>query len=500
MAELNNTMAEMLAALQNPNPASDTAIRKSWTQASGLTNYDLERPALALYPFIGAMTMLRNETPRVAGNGDVAVHWKAITSINPGNIGIGISEGARGALMAETLVPFLATYVPFGLENSVTFEAERAAEGFDDVRARASLNNLRAFMIAEEQHILFGNANHQLQITPDPVVSVTTTGGSIADGTYLVGCVALTHQGLQYSSVSLTGVPSQITKVNTDGTNDVLNAGAAQKNATPTSTGAISATNHNIISGHVTPVEGAAGYAWYIGTAGNMFLQKITNVANFSVSSLVTNTQNFTAAPASDYSADSNFDYNGLLHFAQSSLNATVLALANGVDGTGTKLTSDGAGGCSQISQVCKTMFDKYRLGPQEILVSSTEAEALNSMIIANGGAPIMRMNGDLNNTSQWTGYSSGMMVGALLNKFTNQMMRLRVHPFLTPGTILLYAREIPYPLSGVGNVFQIRTRRDYYQIDWPLRTRKWEFGTYCDSVLQHYAPFAMGVIHNIAS
>jgi len=37
---------------------------------------------------------------------------------------------------------------------------------------------------------------------------------------------------------------------------------------------------------------------------------------------------------------------------------------------------------------------------------------------------------------------------------------------------------SIPYPLSGVGNVFQIRTRRDYYQIEWPLRTRRYEYAS----------------------
>ena len=42
----------------------------------------------------------------------------------------------------------------------------------------------------------------------------------------------------------------------------------------------------------------------------------------------------------------------------------------------------------------------------------------------------------------------------------------------------------------------QIRTRQDYYQIEWPLRTRKYEYGVYADEVLQHYFPPSMAADH----
>jgi hypothetical protein len=36
--------------------------------------------------------------------------------------------------------------------------------------------------------------------------------------------------------------------------------------------------------------------------------------------------------------------------------------------------------------------------------------------------------------------------------------------------------------------------------MDWPLKTRAYEFGVYAEEVLAVYAPFAMGVISNIAN
>ena len=67
-------------------------------------------------------------------------------------------------------------------------------------------------------------------------------------------------------------------------------------------------------------------------------------------------------------------------------------------------------------------------------------------------------------------------------------------------GTILMTTKMLPYPLSGVGNVMQIRTRQDYYQIEWPLRSRRYEYGIYVDEVLQHYFPPSMAVITNIGN
>jgi hypothetical protein len=48
--------------------------------------------------------------------------------------------------------------------------------------------------------------------------------------------------------------------------------------------------------------------------------------------------------------------------------------------------------------------------------------------------------------------------------------------------------------------VLQIKTRRDYYQLEWPLHARRYEYGVYTDEVLQNYFPPAFGMITNIAN
>ena len=59
----------------------------------------------------------------------------------------------------------------------------------------------------------------------------------------------------------------------------------------------------------------------------------------------------------------------------------------------------------------------------------------------------------------------------------------------------------LPYPLSNVDNVAQINCRCDYYQIDWPITSRMYQFWRLRpDEVLQVFAPFAFCVLQNIGN
>jgi hypothetical protein len=92
--------------------------------------------------------------------------------------------------------------------------------------------------------------------------------------------------------------------------------------------------------------------------------------------------------------------------------------------------------------------------------------------------------------------------VRSYLNKYAmdgNTMLKVRLHPNMPPGTILFTTRSCRTRCRTSANVMQMRMRRDYYQIEWPQRSRKYEYGVYADGVLQHYFPPSLGVITNIA-
>jgi hypothetical protein len=491
MSDLNKTLDAMKEA--QANGSADLA--KAFTQGTGLVAYDLQAPALALYPFLQLMTMLRNEIPRVGGGGDTATRWKAITGINTTNVHPGVSEGNRGALISTSTANYLASYAGFGLEDTVSFESDYAAQNFDDVKARARLGLLRSLMLAEEAQILGGNASMALGTTPTPSLSAAGSSATLPALTYSVICVALTAQG--YSRTSLAnGVPGQLSKSNVDGSTDTINGGAAQKSAAASQ----AVTLGQALSCSVTPVEGAVGYAWFVGGAGAEKLEAITTINSVAFSAALNGTrQAASALTAADYSKDAVYNIDGLLTFAKSANNSIVQALATGTPGTGTTLTSDGAGGVQEINNLLQTMFDSYRLGPDELLVSSAGIRLINKLCIGNGGSPLFRFVMD--DKGGVPGLSAGATIGSYLNPITNQLIRVRVHPNMPAGTILGYAKEIPYPLNGVGNVMQVKTRREYYSIDWPvgIQGRKYPYGVYCDEVLQHYAPFSMMKLYNVA-
>ena len=154
-----NTTAETLALLKVAQSNPDDIIKTFAAPGSattGLQAYNLEAPSLKLWP---VLTPLRNSIARIGGGFATQANWKAITNINAGNTRAGIAEGKRGGTITHTLSEYFAAFRGYGLENSVTFEAQYAAKGFEDLKALATLQTLQATMIQEERLILGGNTS-----------------------------------------------------------------------------------------------------------------------------------------------------------------------------------------------------------------------------------------------------------------------------------------------------------------------------------------------------
>lgn len=478
------------------------------TATTGLQAYDLEQPSKKLIP---VLTPLRNMIPRVTNGFGTQANWKAVTGINTGNQRAGVSEGNRGAAIQQSMAENLAAYRGWGLENYVTFEADFSGKGFEDLKALAVSQLLSSVMIQEERLDLAGNTSLALGTTPTPTVANSTTGGSIAAATYNLICIALGPQayidaaganngstGQSFDPTSVT-LSTQIVKTNTDSSTDTFGSGIAQKSAagSTTTTGATSS-----VTGSVVPVRGAWGYAWYFGTAGNEKLAALTSLNSVLLTSVPATGQLASAAAltAADGST-STLEYDGLfVQAAKSTSNAYYKVMANGTAGTGTPLTSDGAGGISEFEEAFASFYTKYRLSPSLILMNCQELVNITKKIIGNGGAPLIRFNMDVNAIANTGAVAAGIVVGSYLNKITNEQIPFMVHPNIAPGTLMMLTKSLPYPLNNVANMWQKKLRRDYYQLEWPLKSRKYEYGVYADGVLQHYAPFSMGIITNIAN
>jgi hypothetical protein len=489
-------ISETLDLVKQAQAAPSEALQKSFTQATGLVAYDLEAGAKKLYP---VLTPLRNMIGRVKGAGDTATRWKAITAINTNNSHPGVSEGNRGQVITETVTSYTAPYIGIGLENAVTFEADYAAMGFDDAKARAAESLLRSVMIQEERMILGGNGSMALGTTPTPTVANSGSGGTVAAGTYDVIAVAMTFDAFKRFSVA-GGLSGTISKTNADGSTDSIPGGIAQKSAA--SSGTTTSGSTSSITATVAAVQGAVAYAWYVGTSGAERLSQITYINSALITSIPGSSQLASALPSADNSAQTNFAFDGLLTFAlKSGTGATVITQATGTAGTGTGLTGDGKAGISEFDQILGLLWDNYKLQPDAMWLHRIDLINLSKKIIQNGTTPVFRFNVQGNGSAAGQGsIVGGSVVNEYLSPIDERVIPMKIHPDAVPGTILFTTKELPYPTSNIGDVFRIKTRREYYQLEWPLRSRKYEYGVYADEVLQHYAPFSLAALTNVGA
>jgi hypothetical protein len=503
----------VLASQQDVSKSATTGFRQDPGVIQGTNFFDLDP---VLHTFVPFVTTLVDELPRVSKEGAAGIqaNFRAIVDVDVNGAYAGVSEGNRGEVLATRTAEFFSPYRGIGLENSQTFENKYASDGYVDVKATAINNTLRMLRVEEDRMLLGGNTTMDLGtagVCPTPTVANNATAGTVlaGSGTLSVKCVAIGFRASQKiagwnsgntgKSYVLGAIdPNDIalfTKTNADGTTDTVKGGVSKVSAAGTCT---IDGSHTSATAYVTPVPGAFKYAWYWGTSGSEYLGAVTSVNSVAILADAATSIAVGANLASNNSR-CDLDFDGLLTLALTSgSGAYIKALETGTLGTGTKLSSDSAGGIVQINELFQDRFELYRLHVDQLWVGPKMADDMSKVAISNGGAPLVRYNMDGANPGQ---VQAGLMIGSILNRFTQQLTQIKVHPNMPDGAILSRTKEfsVPYPLPNVAQMERVVMRKSYHAIEWPLKTRKWEYGVYADETLQHFFPPALGVIYNIA-
>jgi hypothetical protein len=407
----------------------------------------------------------------------------------------------------------------------VTFEARLGARNLSPEALGISVQSaLRSLMIDEEKILVNGNATIPLGITPTPVLTAgTVTGltGTFGTATVYVVCVALTGMGYlgysPYNSVTnFGGVQGQVTKVNADGTTDTYGGGSAQ----PSAEASVGTTGTQCVTATTTLVPGAFAYAWFVGSAtGAEYLAGITpsNQAIFTKFPAATNQPVGNLKVGASY-ADNSVDQlipDGILAqvFGQvtgpspGQYMSTNPLLPSGISYSAggsiiynmpagnTGLTLDGSN-FAEIDAVLRAAYDQYKIGFDRILISAADVlDSFGAMLGQASSSNGFRIWFD---ADQETGrIVAGRRVTSYLNKFFNNTLDVEVHPYIPPGCILFWSDRSPYELSGVANLLEAHVRQDYYQIQWPWRSRRYEYGVYVDETFPCYFTPAFAAIIN---
>jgi hypothetical protein len=473
------------------------SLAKNVTISTGLTAYDLQAPAKNLYPTI---TPLRNSVPRVARlNPGDAAHWRSIfATTGSGFDAMGwVPEGQRSASMSYSATSITLPYVTLGEEDTVTFEAEAAAQGFEDINATATLRILQKTMRKEETALLGGNTSLALGTAGAPTLTASGTGATLPGTTYSVIVVGLTFEGYRNSSLS-GGVAATKTITGNDGNTYTLNGGSSMRSANVTQAVTLGQT----LFATAPIINAAVAYAWYVGPAGSETLQAITTINSAAFSAPLVSGQQAATVITADNSRNPGLAFDGLLTdgFNQAT-SSFVQALPSGPAGTGSFLTPSGRGSIAEIDNMLLQMWNSYRLSPTVIYVNAQEQKNITAKCLTNASGPLVRYNVDASQSAPYEFTASGV-VRWYYNPFTGVEIPMPVHPDLPPGTILAYCERLPawYQSNETPNVAEVLTRRDYYRVDWPVRTRRREFGVYTEEVLAIYASFGIGILTNIGN
>jgi hypothetical protein len=466
---------------------------QSGSATTGLTFYNLEGPSKKPIPFIIPLQdVIPSVTPPQGGG--IQANWRAVTALNTAGVPATVPEGKRGGVVTNTVTEYFAAFRGIGLEDNVTFEAEYAAEGYEDLRATAQELLLKQTRIERERLILGGLGTFALGQTGKPVGTPVADAGANAMTARNVLCfvVALTLDGYRRSTVSAAGVPDTVTLTHAGpyGGTTTVNAGHAIISVA--SDAATADATHTSIVWTVAAVPGAFAYAWYTGitNSAGCHLAAITTVNKFTqVADESGTTQAANAGALGTDKSENALAYDGLISLATKSGSNGYYKSLNGAS-----FTFDNAGGCVEIDAALADRWDNYRLGATDWYMSGADFKKFSKGTQTGTGTSIVRVNADAG-TAQFA--AGGMQSTSYTDGITGQVAQVHTHPDMPRGKVLGLSSSLPYPLSGITAVMRLLQRQGFRAWDWPIIQRQYEYGVYVDEVLQHYFPPSLIVIDN---
>lgn len=489
--------ADTLASLQQQVMASreivkDITIGDGISTGSpigtGLVPFDLEAPAKYLAP---RPTPLRNKLPREKGQG-TARRYKRITGITgsgTGGVGVfhpGIAETTqnnfapvgssnalylnRGAKISYAGDDKTVPYFEFGVSDSVSFAAQYAGQGFQDVRALSAQTLLYSSMLLEERMLLMGRGTN------------SAFSGALASPTATVA-VAAPASG----ETAISGATSTIwVKVTSDA------GDFGQSTPSPVASVAASAGTVGVVTVSAA-ITGALGYRVFVGTGAGlpadsaMYYAGRTGSLSFRITGALPTSGATAATPAAgDTSAFAN-GYDGIMPIVTSA-NAGYRKNINGAFNG----TSPGV----EFQAAFASLYDSVKADPDELLFNGTDRKNL-SELLKNSSSTNYRLTLQQDEIGNAV---IGSVITAIQNEVTGKVVPMTVHPWMPQGNVAVLSYTLPIPDSQVSNVWSVVNVQDYMGINWPVIDFQYQMSSYWQGTFVCYAPAWNGSITGISA
>lgn len=458
----------------------------NWTTDAGPWIYDLEKPSLKTFP---VLTPLRNRLPRSRGYG-TSFRFRTITGISGSQTGgvanmrISQNEGTTEVFRGVTLnrpkkISYATTtanvlYRIQGVSDDLTWAAQYASQGFEDLRGLIARNLMSAHFMGEEQLLLNGrnSASGGTGALAAPGAPVLTSRAAATGETGLSGgttslyvkITSLGHFGESAGSSATTVAYTAGNVVDVTLPSTGLPTGSMGFRAY-VSTGAADpgdASRFRVVWG-----SGAASGQDYSG--GNLLT--ITGALPTSGSTV----------PTTDTGTGNVDDYDGIIP----------LTAANG--GVSLRLNST-----LSIDAIEKQLFyplwNVNKADPDEIWVQALESIRITDLVLGASGTPY-RVTVNVNEEGSITG---GYRVSRLMNKVTGKVVDVTVHPYMEQGTLLALSYSLPIPDSEITNPWEVKESQSLISIAWPVIQESFDESTFCYSSLISRATIFSGILQGI--
>jgi hypothetical protein len=363
--------------------------------------------------------------------------------------------------------------VPIALDGQVTQDSIDIAKNYADPLAIETMNVLNMLMVLEERALGTGAQAFALPVisavTPTP--TYTTTGGTIGSGV-TIKCAVQARSGMNYFN----------------GGSGVVSTTASATTGTTTST--------NTVTFSIPAVKGAVAYDWFVGTSTATLYYTTTTVASLTIKAAIPTTNQalptnelpdlYGTAPTAPTTADSSYSANAF--------NSMLATIVGDYNNAGLSIVTPGTG-----------IYNSVKSSPTAYMMNAQQASDLSMLLLGTYLAPTyLQANAAGRDTVTGSAY-----ISTYINKaFNGAPIRIEVHPSVPPGTIIARTDSVTFPGSNIGNVFEVRTLRDYAQFEYgvtrsplsgPSAPRQ-EFTIRSVETLVNRAPVANGVICNIAA
>ena len=323
----------------------------------------------------------------------------------------------------------------FGVTEQLSFLAQFAGQGYEDVAALANLVMLQEAMLAEEYMLIAGSATN-LSTPSAPTCTVRAA-------------------------------QSNETALNTT-IDHVLVAARNYYGTTAVSAStAVTVAASQVVDVTISPVTGALEYDIWGLVSSTYYLLATTGSVKYTLQGYSTLPTSATQ-PTTDSGTGKGTRMEG------------VIPVLSGLSQGGAVYPSGWQGGYynNNVGQhlnynivytVAKALWDStssnpgaFKADPAEIIASGSDLTNLSQDVISQGAATTYQLFVSQAEVGQAT---VGAAVSQFQNPLTHSMMKCVVHPWYIPGNATFLSYQLPQTYTNVGNAWEVSCVQDYVSI-----------------------------------